>query len=145
MREEGLCRVVPGGGEERHDAFLDLVGGEGFADIAAGSGGQGSHDEGFAGFGGDHDDGDAGGEVFFAAVFEELEAVHGWHVDVGDDEVEVGSGAKDFEGFDAVSGFEDAGKRDAGLAEGTFDDLSHYGGVVDDESAHGWDLVCVWC
>ena len=71
--------------------------GEGFTDVAAGSGGECTEDERFAGFGGDHDDGDAGSEVFVAAKFEEAEAIHAGHVDVGDDEVERGGFAENAE------------------------------------------------
>ena len=95
---------------------------------AAGAGGEGSHDEGFAGFGGDHDDGDIGCEVFAASLFEEGEAVHGGHVDVGEDEVEwAGVVAQEDESFLAVAGVEDFGEVEAGLTNGALDDLAHDG------------------
>ena len=117
--------------EERADAFFDLLGSEGFAEIAFGAGGESFDDASFAAFGGDHDYGDAFGCGDGGESFEELEAVHYRHVDVAEDDVE-GAFLNFDEGFGAVAGFEDFAEVEAGLAEGAFDDFAHNGGVVDD-------------
>lgn len=137
-----FARRWSGGGrvgvlEQGKDAGLDLVRSEGLAEVAAGSGGEGAEDEGLAGLRGDHDDGDAGREVLGGAALKEGEAIHAGHVDVGEDEVERWGGTKELEGFGSVAGLEDVELLDAGLAKGALDDLSHNGGVVDDECAHG--------
>ena len=118
-----------------------MLGGEGFADVALGTRGNGAENHGLGSFGGDHDGGNSHGKVFGAAAFEELDAVHLGHVDIGEDEAE-GRGvafvaAEDLEGFDSVGGVEDLGEEESGLAKGALDDFAHDGGVFDDECAHG--------
>jgi hypothetical protein len=108
-----------------------LFGSEGLAEIAFGAGGESFDYAGFAAFGGDHDYWDAFGGWNGGESFEELEAVHYGHVDVGEDDVERTFLNFD-EGFGAVAGFEDFAEVEAGLAEGAFDDFAHYRGVVHD-------------
>ena len=79
--------------EKGEYSCLDLVGGEGFADIALGSGCDGSEDERLATFGGDHDGRDPGCQVLIAACLEKLEAIHYRHVNVADYERKRAGGA----------------------------------------------------
>lgn len=127
--------------EEGADAEPELLGGEGFADVALGTSGNGAENHGLGSFGGDHDGGNSQGKVFGAAAFEELDSVHLGHVDIGEDEAE-GRGvafvaAEGLEGFDSVGGVEDLGEEESGLTECPLDDFAHDGGVFDDECAHG--------
>jgi hypothetical protein len=117
---------------ERGDAFFDLLGGEGLAEIIFGSGGEGFDYVCFAAFGGDHDYGNVFGCGDGGESFEELEAVHYGHVDVAEDGVE-GAFLNFEEGFGSVAGFQGFAEVEAGLAEGAFDDSAYYGGVVDDQ------------
>ncbi len=73
-------------GQQREDPRFDLIGGERLADVAPGSGCDGTQDEGFTAFGCDHDGWDSGRKILAAARLEELEAVHDGHVNVADDE-----------------------------------------------------------
>ena len=117
------------GGQQWQDPCFDLVSGEGFTDVALGTGCDGAEDEGLAAFGGDHDGWDSGREFFAAAGLEELEAVHHGHVNVADDEGErAGCAAfvtKCLEGLFAVGGLQDLGEIKASLAKRSFDYFSH--------------------
>ena len=127
-----------GGGEEGEDSGLYLVGGEGFADVSLGSGGDGSEDEGLAAFCGDHDYRDCVGQIFGEALPEKLKSVHYRHVDVAEDQVQAVGGvlAEDLEGFFAVGGFEDFGEVEAGLPECSLNHLAHYCRIIDDQGPH---------
>ena len=72
---------------------LDLIGCEGLADVALGSGCDGSEDERLATFGGDHDGRDPGCQVLIATCLEKLEAIHYRHVNVADYERKRAGGA----------------------------------------------------
>lgn len=73
-------------GQQREDPRFDLIGGERLADVASGSGCDGTKNEGFTAFGCDHDGWDSGRKILAAARLEKLEAVHDGHVNVTDDE-----------------------------------------------------------
>jgi hypothetical protein len=115
--------------KERCDAFFDLFGRKGFAEIAFGTGGKRFDDASFAAFCGDHDDGHAFGGFDAGQAFQELEAVHHGHVDVAEDYVQRTFLNFD-ESFGAVAGFEDLAEVQAGLAESSFDDLPHHRRVI---------------
>jgi hypothetical protein len=116
------------GAKEGEHPFLNLFGGEGFADVAFGTGGDGAKNQGATALGGDHDDWNVFSEILGLTLLEELDSVHDGHVDVGEDEVEALGNVRteDGEGFFAVSGLQDVGEVDACLSQGTFDHLSHY-------------------
>ena len=129
LNGEAPGRALSGCADEWEYAGFDLFGGEGLADVALRACGDGAENEWLAAFGGNHDDGDALRKVFFAALLEELEAVHDGHVDVAEDEGEW-RGAAAFvaecgERFFAVGGLQDLGDFEPGLKQCALDHLSH--------------------
>jgi hypothetical protein len=137
----GILNVAPiWANAEGSERDPNLQQGEGFGDVAPGSGGDGASEEGIGGVGGDHDDGDAGCEIAICNLPHESGAIDDGHVDVAQDEVD-GLAAGSFcidcgQALGAVGGLEDFGDVEAGMTERVLDDLPHYGRVIDDQHSH---------
>lgn len=79
-------RAGLGGPQKRKHPRLDLLGGEGLADVALRSSRDGAQDKRLAAFGCNHHDGHPLGEVLLAPLFEELKSIHDRHVDVAENQ-----------------------------------------------------------
>ena len=109
---------------------------EWFANISLCACGDSSKNEGFASFGRNHYDGDAGGEVFISAGLEKLKSVHDGHIDVAHDQSEGGGdsfvGAKGLKSLLAVGSLQYFEQFQASLSQCSLDNFPHYCRIVND-------------
>ena len=113
----------------KHPSF-DLVCRKWFADVSLRACSDGSENEGFASFGRNHYDGDAGGQVFVSTGLKKLQSVHHRHVDVADDQSDGrgGSlvGAKGLKSLFTVGSLQYFEQFQTCLSQCSLDNLPHY-------------------
>ncbi len=126
--------------QQRDDALLDLLHGEGFGEEAVCARGHCLDQPGIAGVGGNQEQRDARRKVAALLVQQEIESVHPGHVQVAEDEGEglIGGGGayERIQTLPAIGHVQDFGETGKDAAKRALQDAAHGWGIVDDQDPY---------